>query len=311
MRAFTLQEAITYGKGVERPFLCPVHGDSRPSASLNMVKKVWYCYSCGASGGLTGENALLEPDWEYLQKWFNQKLEEARVYPESWLARWDAGPVHPYWLGRVGEPAARHFRLGYDPENDAVVYPLRETDGSVIGVVRRALAGEGPKYLYPRGVDVGDLLFNYSPEARRTVVLVEGALDAVALWNVGITAFAIYGAQLSPTQIKLIDRVDPEFVWCAYDNDDAGFQAYLQTKRAFKHRIVHRLTWARSWGKDVDELGHRLPNVVTALAWTDPDCIESRSWQQPRPPSPSLQITRSSSRTSSSPGSLRIVRTPS
>jgi len=266
MRALTLSEALRYGRGVERSFLCPEHGDSRPSASINILKGKWYCYTCHAHGDLTGEARLIEPDYETTKLWLDRRLAVGQIYPETWLNRWDAGPVHPYWLNRVGEAAAREFRLGSDPGTNAVTYPLRDPSGQVLGVVRRTLGGVGPKYLYPTGVDVGRLLFNYTPDLRDAVVLVEGALDAIALWNVGIDAFAIYGSRISPDQVKLIDRIDPEFVYTCYDLDDAGWHAHLDTERAFKHRLVSRMTWPKGWGTDIDEIGAtRRAEVVHTL----------------------------------------------
>jgi len=266
VRALTLSEALRYGRGVERSFLCPEHGDSRPSASINILKGKWYCYTCHAHGDLTGEARLIEPDYETTKLWLDRRLAVGQIYPETWLNRWDAGPVHPYWLNRVGEAAAREFRLGSDPGTNAATYPLRDPSGQVLGVVRRTLGGVGPKYLYPAGVDVGRLLFNYTPDLRDAVVLVEGALDAIALWNVGIDAFAIYGSRISPDQVKLIDRIDPEFVYTCYDLDDAGWHAHLDTERAFKHRLVSRMTWPKGWGTDIDEIGAtRRAEVVHTL----------------------------------------------
>lgn len=308
MRAFTLAEALSRGFGTERPFLCPVHGDSRPSASLNIIKQKWYCYTCGAHGGLTGENALIEPDYAVLKQWFTEKLEEQRVYPESWLSRWDAGPVHPYWLDRVGERAARHFRLGYDGERDAVTYPLRGTDGRVLGVVRRALgAGDGPKYRYPKGVDVGRLLFNYTPEHTRSVVLVEGALDAIPLWSMGVRAMAIYGARLSPYQVRLIDQIDPDYVFTAFDNDDAGYRAHKQLEDALRHRFVSRISWPLSWGKDIDEIGlDRRKKVVPELAYAHSSVLGSQTCESSEL-NATPQVSISSSSTSKR-GRLRIKR---
>jgi hypothetical protein len=222
---------------------------------VNVIKGKWYCYTCHARGELTGEARLVEPDYETTKLWLDRKLAEGEIYPESWLNRWDAGPVHPYWLERVGEVAARTFRLGWDPIADAVTYPLRDPVGQVLGAVRRSLGSDGPKYKYPAGVDVGRLLFHYTPHHREAVVLVEGALDAIALWNVGIDAFAIYGSRLSEAQVHLIDRVDPTYVYTCYDIDDAGRLAHLETARAFRHRMVSRLTWPPGWGKDIDEIG--------------------------------------------------------
>lgn len=309
MRHWTLQEALLYGKGPERPFLCPVHGDSRPSASVNVVKQMWYCYTCGAHGGLTGEDALIEPDYEVMKTWFMEKMEEDRVYPEAWLDRWDAGAVHPYWAGRVGVRAAQHHRLGYDAERDACTYPLRSEGGAVLGVVRRNLSDDGPKYLYPKGLDIGQYLFNYSPVHRKHVILCEGALDAIAFWNAGFTAFAIYGSRLSDVQVRLIDRIDPDLVITAYDNDDAGFRAHCDTERAFKHRMVARLTWGRAWGKDVDEIGlDRLKKITERLVLPDLSCVESTTCESPESTKTRSALRILSSRSSSTPRRLSILR---
>lgn len=267
MRALTLSEALRYGHGIERPFLCPEHGDSRPSASVNTIKKVWICYTCGAHGRLGGEAILAEPDYQTMKLWVDNKLAEGQIYPESWLAQYDAGPVHQYWVDRVGEEAAREFRLGADSLTATYTYPLRDPQSRVLGVVRRSRGDEGPKYKYPQGVDVGRLLFNYAPEHRPVVTLTEGALDAIALWNVGVHAFAIYGSRLSAEQVRLIDRVDPEQIYTCYDMDDAGWRAHIMTEKAFKHRLVSRLSWPRAWGKDIDEIGEtRRRTVVDVLA---------------------------------------------
>jgi Toprim-like/CHC2 zinc finger len=274
-RALTLAEALRWGHGIERSFLCPEHGDSRPSASVNIIKRKWHCFTCHAHGDLNGEARLVEPDYQKMKLWLDNKLAEGTVYPESWLSRYDAGPVHPYWLARVGEVAARRFRLGYDAEADAVTYPLRDEAGQVLGVVRRSLGGEGPKYKYPAGIDVGRLLFNYTQDHREAVVLAEGALDAIALWNVGVDALAIYGSRLSVAQVRLIDKIDPEFIYTAYDMDDAGWLAYRETEQAFRHRLVTRLTWPRAWGGDIDEIGEtRRRKVVDDLVSSGVACIE-------------------------------------
>jgi len=275
MHPHTLAEALLYGRGVERPFLCPEHGDSRPSASVNVVKKVWFCYTCHAHGDLTGEARLAEPDYTVMRLWLDKKIAEGQIYPEAWLDRFDAGEVHPYWVQRVGTAAAREFRLGSDPDEEAVTYPLRDPRGQVLGVVRRALGGAGPKYRYPTGVDVGRLLFQYTPAYRDAVVLVEGALDAIALWNVGVEAFAIYGSRLSEYQVHLIDKIDPTYVYTCYDLDKAGWTAHCETERAFKHRMVTRISWPKGWGGDIAELSEdRRRHVVDDLVSTGLACVE-------------------------------------
>jgi DNA primase len=307
-RAYTLSEVLVRGRGTERPFLCPVHGDSRPSASVNMIKKKWYCYTCGAHGGLTGDALLMEPDYEAMARHLEDQMEaEGRTYSESWLNVFDAGPVHPYWLDRFDEATARNFRLGYDVDTESVTYPLRDQQGSVLGVVRRPLVTLDRKYNYPSGVDISRYLFNFTPGARRVIVLVEGAMDAIACAMSGIEAWAIYGSRLSKAQVALIDRADPMFIWTAFDADDAGWSAHQQVERAFPHRAVVRATWPRSWGKDVDEIGdENRRKVFSDLLNVDSECgVVSASCRSHQQTSTKYPTTSSST---SKPGTMRIVR---
>ena len=305
MRAWTLTEALAYGRGTERPFLCPVHGDSRPSASVNVLKKRWYCYTCGARGNLTGEALLMEPDYERLAKDLRGRQEASgRTYPEAWLARFDAGPTRGYWIERFDEPTARRWRLGFDETTDCYTYPLRSTSGEVLGVVRRQPAGAlGPKYLYPRGVDVSRLLSGYASVPRDAVVLVEGFLDAVALSMVGVHAFAIYGSRLSEHQVRLVDKLDPLYVYTAFDKDDAGYAAHQSVVRAFPHRAVARMTWPASWGKDVAELGlDQRKRVVASFLNRGLGCVECPTCE-----SPAQTTIPSSSNTSKPSRRLRVL----
>ena len=305
MKAHTLAEAMVAGTGVERPFLCPDHPDTRPSASYNVVKNVWYCYTCGSRGH--GDEHT-EASLDALQKYLWTHTHTPEIYPESWLSLYDAGDLHPYWLGRFSDRAVRHFRLGYDAERDAATYPLRDAGGRVIGVVRRRLGeNEGPKYCYPYGVDIGDYLFNYTADARQVVTLTEGATDAIALWEAGVDAFAIYGSRMSARQVRLIDRVDPTIVLCAFDMDEAGANAYGHVCELLPHRVVARVVWDCDHGKDMNELEVQSRQRVVDFTL---DMVEKRRLGSSVCGSSSRQAPETSERplleASSKPGRLRI-----
>jgi len=229
----TLADALARGHGREVPFLCPSHDDRSASASVNKAKGVWVCYACGAHGTTDqvweGDEALFAADVEELLG------HEPRIYSERWLDQFDAGPVHPYWLGRFSEQACREFRLGYDHGRGAPVYPMRDNAGRVLGVVRRSLLDHGPKYLYPRGVNKSALLFGYTPEYRERVTLVEGAMDKVACWEVGHFALGLYGSLLHPLQVALLHRINPRVICLALDNDRAGQDAIYGATKDGRH----------------------------------------------------------------------------
>ncbi len=48
--SFLLKNGATQSDN-EISFLCPVHDNHNPSASYNVQKQVWTCFSCGAGGG--------------------------------------------------------------------------------------------------------------------------------------------------------------------------------------------------------------------------------------------------------------------
>ncbi len=252
VRAHTLAEALVSGHGIERPFLCPDHADTRPSASVNILKQKWYCYVCGARG--RADDAV-ENNLDALIKHLETlEVGPPKVYPESWLNLYDSGGPHPYWQSRFSDEAIAHFRLGYDAVADAATYPLRDRAGRVLGVVQRKMGEhDGPKYKYPWGLDISQYLFNYSPEQRDLILLVEGATDAVAAWEVGYTAFAVYGSQISDAQHLLIDRVEPQMVLSAFDQDEAGEQTHQQLVERLPYRDVRRVSWG-AHAKDLCDL---------------------------------------------------------
>jgi hypothetical protein len=241
-------------RGEEWQIACPApeHDDARPSASIYVGepterlrggKKVmrlpgmWTCYSCHRSGRISSEAIeTYEPTFDRNLQVAIDQLEttERRVYPESWLDLWEfPGGVHPYWLDRFPEWVCRRHRLGYDFERMAGTYPFRSPTGEVLGVVRRSfdLDTTGWKYRYPAGVDKSALLYGYHwavQEQSKWVVLGEGALDAVACWEVGAAGLAIYGSRIAAEQVRLLNRLYPTTILLAFDDDDAGHAAAEQ-----------------------------------------------------------------------------------
>lgn len=251
----------------EWPCKCfsPSHRDHSPSASVNVDKGLWICYACGAGGRL---DDLLRgvrisdtpPDRELLR--VEENLTDdvpPRIYPESWLGMYLVGDRHPYWRSRFSDAAIDHFGLGYDYETGRVTYPLRAEEGAVLGVVQRALDDSKPKYRYPKHIKVHDLLFGWDTwpyPFSGPVVLVEGALDVVALWEAAVPALGIYGARVSDRQARLIRALNAPYVICAFDQDSAGQHA---TQRVAEGSVadscpVYVARWEPDEAKDIAEL---------------------------------------------------------
>lgn len=286
----TLDEALIGSGAIERPFHCPVHADKHASASVNVISGLWICYTCGAKGK-AGNGYTVNPDQllSYLKG--VQKHHEQHYFPESWLNLYTAGDPHEYWQGRFSRQACEHFSLGYDEETESATYPLRDAGGYLLGVVRRPLSPDwdGGKYIYPKYVDVTRYLFNYNQfEARKVALLVEGAADAIAAWEAGYEAYAIYGSRMTEDQAQLLRRVGVQQVWTAFDNDEAGEKCHNRVVEMIKDMPVHKVPMLNPWIKDLGEMN--ISARVKALSQVGkPDhervvstTCESSSTEQPR-----------------------------
>lgn len=238
----------------ERPFRCHVHDDSQASASVNIDKGVWVCYTCGAKGRV--DSSLIILDGDRIGRDVEEMLRDIEPISERMLDLYCAGPVHPYWLSRFGESACRHFQLGYDMHSERPCYPMRYPDGTLAGIVRRNTESDGPKYRYPFGFSKSDFIFNFDPNHRSVVILHEGAMDVVASWEAAYDAFGIYGARLSEAQATLLQKVSPDLVVCAFDNDRAGRAATDQVREMISDWVqVEEFPWASyDRYKDIAEL---------------------------------------------------------
>jgi len=218
----TLAEALAFGQGIERPFLCPSHEDTNASASVNVALGVWYCFTCQSHGTLDDHVPTIEEALSVLSG-----KAKPRVYAEAWLDIFDAYQPSPYWTKRYGHDLASQFRCGTHPLTGNPTYPLRGPDGLPRGVVQRQ---EGdPKYLYPAGVRISDTFFGRL-DPKNVVVLVEGASDVMAIhydgdvprdWSV----LGCYGSGVHVPQIDLLRDATPRLIVAAFDADKAGYAA--------------------------------------------------------------------------------------
>ena len=255
----TLQDALSYGRGIERPFNCHVHEDGNASATVNVEKGLWYCHACGAKGKAPN-STVTESVLFHAMEYETVPME----YPESWLDIFDAHFVSPYWAKRYGEQTARKFRCGTDPFTRAPTYPMRSITGKVWGVVRRT--GGTPKYLTPSGAKTSMTLFAdpalYTPKGlakKPVIVLVEGPPDVMAMDQAGIPddwiVAAVFGSSLLNGQVEHIVNASPHTVVCAFDDDDAGAAGVIRAKdRLPPHIHTLSVRWGMFGGKDPGDI---------------------------------------------------------
>lgn len=222
--------------GAEWIALCPFHDDSNPSFQFNIETGLFICFSCQAKGnirtlerkfGVTYRGVGVGLDVIY------SKLRELE-YPEpasssmreSELAQF--GIPTTLWDERgLNEATVAKFELGYDMVRDAMIIPVRDIGGELLGVIKRYMDPDmRNRYRYPKRFHKREHLFASwlvaNDDSIRSVALTEGSIDAMSVWQAGHPALAIYGSSVSSVQVEQLRVLGIRDVTLFYDNDKAG-----------------------------------------------------------------------------------------
>jgi len=112
------------------------------------------------------------------------------------------------------------FSLGYSEKQDMVTVPVHSPDGIPVGFVGRSI--EGKDFKNTPGLPKAKTLFNLNRvKTADKVYVVESSFDAIRLDQVGVPAVATLGANVSNTQIELLQKYFNNIIVIA-DNDEAG-----------------------------------------------------------------------------------------
>ena len=123
----------------------------------------------------------------------------------------------------------------YDRFINRVIFPIFDYRGNVIGFGGRVLDDSLPKYLnspdtlaFNKKYNLYGLNFARKNITDRTVILVEGYMDLISLYQYGIrNVCATLGTALTLDQGNLLKRY-VDTVVISYDSDDAGVKATLR-----------------------------------------------------------------------------------
>ena len=161
-------------------------------------------------------------------------------------------------LGLISESKGKY----YDKFRNRVIFPIINTSGKVIGFGGRAInPDDNPKYLNSPESKIfqkknnlyGLNISRQSVGKEDGIILVEGYMDTIALYQAGVTNVAAsLGTALTENQARLIKRYTKHVV-LSYDADSAGRAAALRgldilKGEACKVKVLHVTD-----GKDPDE----------------------------------------------------------
>lgn len=155
-------------------------------------------------------------DWGIaLNEHYNDPLPDSLMYP----------------FGRGFEAhTLRYFQTGYDEEDERFVLPIHSLSGNLVGFKARATREDqepryrvlGQPYFPFPTCSVSEHVFNAHRVERGHIIICEGELNAMMLWQYGHrNAVAISGSQMSQRQAAIINSfADSATIY--FDSDLAG-----------------------------------------------------------------------------------------
>jgi len=223
---------------------CPYHNNSRtPAGEVAKDSGLFFCFSCQTTKNLE-EFVMHMSNRTYFEtvRYIKSKEQEHNIemlvnkkliaapefvqYDESILCRLHdqlllSDTAKSYLHGRkITMDSMKKFSLGYSEKQGMVTIPVQSPDGMNIGFVGRSI--EGKEFKNTPGLPKGKVLFNlHRVKSSSIVYVVESSFDAIRLDQVGFPAVATLGANVSISQIRLLEKYFNNVVLVA-DNDEAG-----------------------------------------------------------------------------------------
>ena len=147
-----------------------------------------------------------------------------------------------------------------DRFRDRVMFPIINRNNRIIGFGARAFRDAKPKYLNSRETPIfhkGSNVFNINiisrESTRERIILVEGFMDVISLYNSGINySVASLGTSLTIDQANIIKKMARDIYIC-YDSDSAGINATSRAIDIFLQASVKPKIIELEGGLDPDD----------------------------------------------------------
>lgn len=256
--------------------------ESRPSCGIRTVTRedrkagMVHCFACGYTADLPtfiSDCFGYEDFGRFGRKWIRDHLlvddtgersslglnlsrgdiVDKKYVPASELNKY--WKYHSYMFERgISKEVLDEFDVGYDSEQDAITFPVKDEFGRCLFIARRSVKGKF--FHYPESVEkpVYGLpqVRKYSP---KELWITESVFNCLSVWTYGKFAVAFLGLG-TEYQYEQLVRTGVRKIILGFDGDDAGDRASNRLiswiKKNAPHIFVERAIIPR--GKDINDL---------------------------------------------------------
>src|SRR5215831_10608393 len=275
---------------------CPLHEDSKRSASLNVQTGEWYCFA-GCGGGNVTQLMTRKSEWVTASAHHNSGSNGARpeqpaeVITEAKIAGWHSALMSNESVlddlltarGLYTDTVVR-WQIGYDVDRRVYAIPVRGPGDEIWNVRRYDLHArpDRRKIWSVKGMRVCEL-YPFAMLEEERLVLGEGEWDILLTIQNGFPAIT-RTAGASTWQFRWNEHFKDKTLYLCKDADDEGQSANRKVARAL-HRIadvrIVRLPYdqVEKHGKDLTDfwMEHERADFEQMLA-------EAQPWRQDKQP---------------------------
>lgn len=242
-------EDVAGGRGGRYRGRCPIHeGEGRDAFHVDLRRKIFHCFSCGAGGDVLDLVAVLDrcslrEAALQLTAWFpdvarqvepitRQRVTKGKIAvnpPLTFRLRGVDGS-HAYLTTRnIDGRTAATFGVGFyggpGLMNRRMVIPIHDEGGRLVAYAGRSVDERQPRYRFPAGFGKSQVLYNFHRAAATgsdTVWVVEGFFDCLRVYQAGVeSVVALMGTELyEQAAYLLMERFAR--VMLLLDGDEAG-----------------------------------------------------------------------------------------
>lgn len=267
---------VNIGSELETHFLvfCPFHNNrNTPACEIDKEKGLFICFACGENGTIydivmrTTNRSYFEAQRiiskaaknidlvSNIQKTMEPKAEFVEFEPAT-IRRLhntllDSENAKEYFRSRnISPESIDKFNLGYSDKQDMVIVPVYSHTNICVGFVGRSVQGKAFKN--STGLPRAKVLFNMNNCKFNNIVVVESSFDAIRLSQIGVSAVATLGANISANQLALLDKYANSIIIAA-DSDDAGKEMTEKIYKGLPHKSIRVMPIAEG-KKDIGDM---------------------------------------------------------
>lgn len=255
-------------QGLERHASCDIFADRNDKETTYGTV---HCFSCGYTASLDQfVNECFDESGDFGKQWLLEYCDTAFVSEVDYLPSinfthnivkkdyMDESSLQKYqyyhnymWTRKLSKEIVDLFEVGYDPERDTLVFPVRDEYGKLVFITRRSVKAHF--FMIPKEVEKPVYLLYYILQHHiNSIAVCESQINALYLWSIGIPSVALFGTG-TPYQYELLKKSGIRVFNLYFDGDSAGEKGAYRFQRAMSDDVIIN-KYQLPVGKDVNDL---------------------------------------------------------